>query len=662
MARGYLGRPDLTAERFVADPWSEDPQARLYKTGDVVRFLPDGNVEYKGRSDFQVKIRGNRIECGEIEAALTDHDLVDQAIVMAREDEPGNSRLVGYVVLDAGAREALIAGDGDESASSEHLGEWEQVYDDTYSMPGQASTVSFVGWNSSYTGEPIPQAEMEEWIEGACSRLRAGPHERVLELGCGNGLVLFRMAPDCERYVGLDLSEVAVSGVRARAEASGLGNVTVLHARADDLTGVGDVSFDLVVLNSVVQYFPSVDYLAGVLDGALAKSGPGGRIFVGDVRSRPLLEAFYTSVAEHRTGPSASADEVREQVRRLAATERELIIHPDFFRAWAQGKPRVTAVEILPKAGRATNEMATFRYDVVLHVETPVIASGKHTWTPWSPAWTRENMLRHLQDEKPQHLGLVGIPNGRTVGLVERSGRLRAGGIDRGVASESEGSIRPEALWEIAAQAGYAVDVRWTDAQQRVSALFRRADGRDEGAVAFPERPVIVRRWAEFANDPLLDAIHRNAIPRLREDLGQRLPDYMVPSAFVILDAFPLTPSGKLDRNALPAPDSGLRGLKTELVEPRNATEEQLVDIWRNLLRVDRVGIEDSFFDLGGHSLLATQLVSRVRAAFDVEIPLRTVFECRTIEQMALEILDRQAGALDPEMLAQMVSTLEAGR
>src|SRR5205085_402043 len=101
LARGYLKRPELTAEKFIRDPFNPEPAARLYKTGDLARFLPDGNVEYLGRIDHQVKIRGLRIELGEIEATLAQHPATQGCVVMAREDTPGDKRLVGYLVPDA---------------------------------------------------------------------------------------------------------------------------------------------------------------------------------------------------------------------------------------------------------------------------------------------------------------------------------------------------------------------------------------------------------------------------------------------------------------------------------------------------------------------------------------------------------------------------------
>ncbi|WP_253894822.1 non-ribosomal peptide synthetase [Corallococcus exercitus] len=127
-------------------------------------------------------------------------------------------------------------------------------------------------------------------------------------------------------------------------------------------------------------------------------------------------------------------------------------------------------------------------------------------------------------------------------------------------------------------------------------------------------------------------------VSALRENLKQRLPEYMVPSAFVFLEALPLTPNGKVDRKALPAPEASASS--SDYVAPRTPTEELLASLWAEVLRLPRVGSQDQFFELGGHSLLATQLVARVRATFGVELPLRAVFEAPLLTDLARRIDD----------------------
>ena len=124
----------------------------------------------------------------------------------------------------------------------------------------------------------------------------------------------------------------------------------------------------------------------------------------------------------------------------------------------------------------------------------------------------------------------------------------------------------------------------------------------------------------------------------LKGFLSQKLPPHMLPSAFVMLESLPLTPNGKPDRRALRTIKDNAYLSNKEIIAPRTPVEETLADAWRNVLHLERVGVHDNFFDSGGHSLLATQLVSRVREAFQVELPLRSLFDNPTIAGLALVI------------------------
>src|SRR6185369_12563065 len=154
------------------------------------------------------------------------------------------------------------------------VAQWREVYDeiiysslDEHTSLYKDSLFNIKGWTSSYTGEPIGPDAMREQVDQTVQRiLQSGP-KRVLEIGCGTGLLLARVAPQCESYVGTDFSATALEYLTEQIRRSGrdFSNVTLMHRTADDFLGIEEESFDAVILNSVVQYFPNVEYLVKVL-------------------------------------------------------------------------------------------------------------------------------------------------------------------------------------------------------------------------------------------------------------------------------------------------------------------------------------------------------------------------------------------------------------
>ena len=145
------------------------------------------------------------------------------------------------------------------------------------------------------------------------------------------------------------------------------------------------------------------------------------------------------------------------------------------------------------------------------------------------------------------------------------------------------------------------------------------------------------------------------SVHELRERLGETLPDYMIPSTFVFLDALPLTPNGKVDRKELPDPEIS-RDESIDYVAPRTETESRLVEIWGNVLGVDLVGIHDNFFELGGHSLNAVLVVSQIKKRFGVDLKLRAFFETPTVEALAARILAQQVSADDENLINELLN------
>jgi amino acid adenylation domain-containing protein len=611
VARGYHNRPELTAERFVVDTFTGSG-GRLYRTGDLARWREDGQLEFLGRLDQQIKLRGFRIEPGEIEHVLRSHPGVDDCAVI-----PQHGNLIAYVV----PRKAQSGDEGstDTSPESDHVAGWQDLFDNTYDN-AEANDFAAAGWIDSLSNEPIPVAEMRDWRDNALAILREQPARRILDIGCGTGLLLSEMARDAAEYNATDVSPVALEHVRRMAKRHGLSNVRIESRPAHVFEPANGPGHDLVILNSVVQYFPGIRYLANVIRGAVRATADGGRVFIGDVRSLPLLEAFQRSVVEHRAGSDLSPRRLPETAHRDAWRETELAIDSAWFGLLRNIEPRIGAVEVRLKRGRFHNELSRFRYDVILHIGSPAVEEMPE-WLEWNGIAALENLLRHRTS-----FGIKRIPNGR---LAKRS---------------DADAVDPETLADVAAGAGYRVDLSWSpaDAEGHIDAAFRPLADR-MAVVAMPvvDSAPAAEDWARFATDPFRARANDQLMERLRVFLESRLPGYMVPADFLDVARLPMAPNGKLDRATLP----GRFGARPEnagrCIEPSTPTELELTSIWQQILGMRRIGVDDDFFLLGGHSLLATQVMSRIRMAFGVEVPLREIFLRPTVARLAALVDER---------------------
>ncbi|WIG97602.1 non-ribosomal peptide synthetase [Myxococcus sp. SDU36] len=652
VARGYLKRPELTAQRFIEDPSS--PGRRLYRSGDLAIRLPDGGFTYLGRIDDQVKIRGFRIELGEIQSVLATHPAVADAYVTTHERSADDRRIAAYVVPRENAAQTLLSSDADGGVGDTHVGEWKALYDDLYarsaSEPQLDPRFNIAGWDSSYTGAPLSAEAMKEWVDHTVHQLLVRAPRRVFEIGCGTGLLLTRIAPSTEAYWATDVSGVVVDMLRGvTAKSAGLEHTKLFHCAADQLDSIafGDMRFDAVMLNSVVQYFPSAEYLAQALEKAAQRLDTGGVIFVGDVRNFRLLEAFHASIVLAQASGTLEPQVLKDRAAQRMAAEEELVLAPDFFWALKERIPRLTHVEIRPKRGACLNELTRFRYDVLIHLDTPPSAATDVAWGPGNVSLSE--LRARLAQDGTRRVGLRGIRNARveasldalasvTDGASARPGsfeKLRRRVLDRDAttpASDPEPGIDPESLHQLAEALSLDVALDWSrgGVDGSFDAVFSPAAKATRGPVAlFGSAPEAVA-GARRANDPLRSRVDRRLESELRKRTQANLPEYMVPASIMVVDRIPLTENGKVDRRALPVP-SVSQGLETAYVEPRNGEEEILASIFAELLGAERVGVHDSFFDLGGHSLLATQVVSRIRAVLGVEIPLRTFFAGPTV-------------------------------
>ncbi|MDB6077654.1 MAG: hypothetical protein JWO82_1401, partial [Akkermansiaceae bacterium] len=609
LAEGYHARPDLTADRFITLNGE-----RVYRTGDLARWTPSGDLECLGRMDDQVKVRGFRIELGDIESHLAEHPAVAQAVVAVRDN-----RLIGYV-------RPVSSEAGDDTKLWQD--QWDMLYKSAIDQSGSAKLDQLDAVITSWAGIDNAEGQVAEWIDTTIARITEYGPRRIFEIGCGTGQILSRLASGAEAYWAADISKVAIEALEKNHP---LAQVKLFHRPADDFSGLPDGYFDTVIINSVAQYFPSADYLTTVLKGAARLLTPNGRVFLGDIQGHALLAAHHAEALRERAPADATCGQLRDKLAQRLSMETELSLDPAWFEQTAI--PGIAYVETRLRRGKLVNETTVYHYDVILHATAPSPAFIPSAWTDWQ----RLNLeqFEAMLAERPGSLALRSIPDCR---LSKPNGFLRA--LEAGAGSSplpslaacaAPGCVTAEDLFNVAGNLGYKAHVRWSNdgTDGLMDAIFLPANLSDLPVwPALPTHPD-----TPLANTPrhAKSSAGEGLAATLRQHLATRLPDYMVPSAFVVLENFPLTPNGKVNRKALPEPSAqpSTTAVRTP-VAPRNDTEKQMVTIWEEVLGVPGVGVEDDVFELGGDSILIFQMTTRATRA-GIPVTPAQVFRGRTI-------------------------------
>ena len=523
VTRGYLNRPELTAERFLEDPFRAESGARMYRSGDLARLLPGGSLEYLGRNDDQVKIRGFRIELGEIEARLAEHPGVQDARVLVREYEgEQDRRLVAYLVPAADRAPAVR-----ELLRLERTGP--EALDRTYDLP--------------------------------------------------NGLTVFQQ----------DRDETDFLYDRIFGDREYLRNGISIHD--------GDTVVDVGAGIGLFTLF------AGT-------STPGARIYAFE-QVPPLFDSLRRNVALHGLnakvfdcGPAAEAGEETFTFRR-----RDTVVSPGVTTA----------------GGGVGDDLADARPDSEESV------------------CRLRTLSEIIAEESIDRIDLLKIDMRRTEYGVLKGIQPRDWAMIRQLVVELQDvDGRLEKVTTLLKTHGYDFvcerDNRPAGDTTLRSIHARRADGRSGRPLPGTTDTVTRQQWGGRAA----------LLTDVRESLRTALPEYMLPTAHVLLEELPLTLNGKLDQKALPEPVSRGRGYAA----PRTAQERQLCDLIAEVLRVERVGMDDNFFGLGGDSLLATRLTSRIGKTLGVNVLIRAVYEARDVAELAHTV--GNAPAADQPRLRRM--------
>jgi polyketide synthase 12 len=618
VARGYHQDPGQTASRFVDNPFHA---GALYRTGDLARFVEPGQLRVLGRDDDQVKLRGYRIELGDIEAAITSHEEVSRSVVVSRDGQ-----LVAYWLRDS----APAADRGENrQVQSAALTEWAGAWDRAYEADADDATFNLAGWHNSYDGLPFSDSEMRDWQLSSVRRVLSYAPERVFEIGGGSGLMMFGIAPHCGTYHAVDASERAVEITRRHL--GSLPHVTCEHRPAHDLPEVARGAFDTVIVNSVAQYFPNIEYLTSVLEWA-TRAVDRGRVFLGDLRNLALLDVFHADVIHFRGNGELTADELTRRVKRAVRADRELVVSPDFFANLPTLFPQITRVDITLRDGSHVNEMTRYRFDVTLHIGEEATVQAPVAEKDWGTAGLKVGALREqfaVANDTP--LRLNDIPNGRLSQVHRRVAAALGDALDAPATW-----VDPQDLRDVANQAGLELALLPSRSGNRwaFDALFWRVgDSPDLGL--HPAEAMDREALAGYANVPAAgEPARANLDQVLRPWLAERLPSYMVPAFFVELDEFPLTLNGKVDRRALPDPVRET----APTARPANELEQDILAVWADVLGHDRIGINDNFFHIGGDSLRVVRVQTQLEKLLGRPVPAPKLFEHFTIKALAAHL------------------------
>ncbi|KJZ72182.1 hypothetical protein HIM_08447 [Hirsutella minnesotensis 3608] len=480
---------------------------------------------------------------------------------------------------------------------------WGKSMADGFSLahvPPEAIGRDFAGWTSMYDGSRIPLEEMDEWLDDTLQTILSGRRpDRVLEIGTGSGAILFNLLGGLLGYVGLEPSQREVDFVEAAVESlpstADRGKVRVVKAAAHDIAGLGaDVGADLVILNSVIQYFPSHGYLFRVVHDILRLPGLIEHVEILPKRMKAFNEPScfrYAAVVHVK-----AKDHEQRQIRHVGQDE------------WIDF--------VACKLSR--REMA----DMLGHASDSLIAVNNIP------------QMATVFEQQAASFFSQGDPESR---LQDCRLPLLSQALEPG------SCLSAADLVELAEQAGCRVEISWArQFSQRggIDAIFHRlpsTNGSNRTLFRFPtdhrDRP-----YHSFTSRPLMQHAKKKVKQELHQRLYAQLPSYMVPRTIIVLDEMPVNNSGKLNRRELAdRMASGKQG-RIPGKQPTTEAERRMQRIWAEVLDMNpaAVGVDDSFFQLDGDSIVAMKAVAKARNS-GINITAADIFRKETISALVRE-------------------------
>lgn len=594
VARGYLNRPDLNAAKFIPNPYPTELSPRLYKTGDLARWLPDGNLEFLGRIDDQVKIRGHRVELQEIEQNLSEFTEVEQAVVVLNEQE-AQAKLVAFytprkkVEFWPSLAEFLIFDDIVYRSMSTHTGRIEAY-----------------------------REALKKVISG----------KTVLEIGPGPEAVLACLCIECgaKHVYAVEILEEAYLKSKRKVESLGLSHrITMIHSDIQQ-----------------AELPEKVDYcVAGIVGSIGGSEGAGvlinaARKFLKDPknmipeRSVTRIAAISLEESTFEYGFSAVANHYVSKIFDQYDKNLEL-------RICLKNLPSEQIISthgIFEDLDYTQEVELDHTHEISLNFTQDGIFNGFQVWLDlFVDEENRVNILEDAGSWLPVYFP-VSYP-----GHAVSEGDFLKASITRKMDSSE---INPDYFLEgtLVRLNGEEVNIAFQSYSHKTVSKFNRFH----------------QQLLNQGNPEVLEA---PGPAQFRQFLGKTLPDYMLPSAFIKLEALPLTPNKKVDRKALAQREVEVT-TNREYTPPRNEVERKLVAIWEKLLlnqdnesQAGQIGIEDDFFELGGHSLLATRAISAIRKSLQMELVIKDLFAHPTVKKLARFLQGDSRKSALPTLTAQ---------
>jgi natural product biosynthesis luciferase-like monooxygenase protein/amino acid adenylation domain-containing protein len=594
LARGYINNPSLTAEKFIPHPLKEGE--RLYKTGDLARWQSDGNIEFLGRIDHQLKIRGYRVETGEIEHCLENVDNIEKAVVIAHESESGYKELIAYIQPKEKHFRPLAP-----IEEMSRLSFWPSVaefyvYDDLL-----------------YDAMTNDQKRNESYRLAIKQSVR---DKVVVEIGTGKDAIMARICAKegAKKVYAIELNEEVYEQAKEKVKELGLSEkIILIHGDATkvELPEKGDVC---------------VSEIVGSIGGS-----EGSAVIINE--SRRLLKEEHIMIPCRSNTEFAVVSLPQELLDQQGFTQTPFNYVNKIFDEVGYPFDLRICVKGLSEEALLSNRapFEDLNYKEIIELETShefsfnIHKKGRMDgFLVWLNLYTAEEEVIDILKGEYSWLPIF-LPVFNP-GLEVEPGDEIYGKIERTL---SRNSLNPD----------FVITGHVETKSKGVQNFQYKSSHYDP---VFRQNVFYQRLFKNYKEEKQSTSID-NGLADWRGMLKDWLPDYMIPTYFVEVESLPLTSSGKVDRKALPGIDSSSIASGVSHVAPRNRTEQVLVDIWKELLNRKSISIHDNFFHIGGHSVRAIQLVSSIHQQLSVELKLSEVFAQPTIASMADLIFNKDA-------------------